>query len=83
MARPRDRDEKIKAASFFMARAHDAIVAAERARSEDAHVAFYKEAETWLYMASQCLNPAVVERPRTLAPPPPRVGRERRSFSDE
>lgn len=70
----------MKAASFFMQRANEAIEAADAARSEEASGAFYKEAETWLYMASQCLSPdGGFQKPETLRPAP-RVSRERRSF---
>jgi len=79
----RGNDGKMQAASFFLARAQEAMAAAERASTEEAGAAFSKEAETWLYMASRCLNPQAAPRPESLAPPPPRVGRERRSFGAE
>jgi hypothetical protein len=76
----RTRQDKVKAASYFMQRANDAIEAAEAARSDEASAAFYKEAETWLYMAGQCLNPeSGIARPDTLQPAP-RIAGERRSF---
>ncbi|WP_041373705.1 hypothetical protein [Phenylobacterium zucineum] len=79
-----DRDEQMKAASFFLGRAQEAMAAADDAPSEDASAAYYKEAETWLYMAGQCLNPArAAPPPLRLPPPPPRVGRERRSFMED
>lgn len=79
----RARHKKMQAASFFMERANEAIEAADNARSDDASTAFFKEAETWLYMASQCLNPeGAFARPEIL-PPTPRVARERRSFGRE
>ena len=79
----KDRDEQIRAATFFMKRASEAIGQADRARTEDASAAFYKEAETWLYMAGQCLNPERAAKPASLGPAPRRVGREPRSFSDD
>jgi hypothetical protein len=82
MAGPDERD-KAKAAGFFMARADEAIHAAERARSEDQAAALYKEAETWLYIASRCLNPQVARRPDTLTSPPRRAAAEPRSFGAE
>lgn len=73
----------MKAATFFLERAGEAIEAADDARSEDSSAAFFKEAETWLYMAGQCLNPdGGMARPDSLAPAP-RVARERRSFGGE
>ncbi|MCR5874087.1 hypothetical protein LRS10_07865 [Phenylobacterium sp. J426] len=67
-----------------MSRAQEAIDAAEAARNEEASAAFYKEAETWLYMASRCLNPeGETARPMTLDVAPPRVRGERRSFMED
>jgi hypothetical protein len=77
---PRDKD-KARAASYFMARAEEAVAAADEARSEDAMAALYKEAETWLYMASQCLNPDAIAPPSRGLNLTHRVGGERRSFS--
>jgi hypothetical protein len=71
------------AASYFLRRAQAAVDAADHARSEDAQAAFYKEAETWLYMANHCLNPHRAARPQSLAPPLDRAPRERRSFQAE
>lgn len=76
----RARHKKMQAASFFMERANEAIEAADSASSEDACAAFFKEAETWLYMANQCLNPESGATPPATLPPAPRVARERRSF---
>lgn len=79
----RTRQDKMKAASYFMDRANAAIDAAENARSEEACAALYKEAETWLFMAGQCLNPeSGFARPETLRPAP-RVAGERRSFGKD
>jgi hypothetical protein len=79
----RARHKKMQAASFFMERANAAIEAADRAGSEDAAAAFFKEAETWLYMASHCLNPeSTFSRPEPMAPMP-KVARERRSFGGD
>lgn len=79
-----DREQKARAASFFLARAQEAMTAADQARTEEAGAAFCKEAETWLYMASQCLNPAAAAaRPEVLDAPPRRVGREPRSFGGD
>lgn len=78
----KDREEQLRAAAFFMKRANEAMGHADHARSDEASAAFYKEAETWLYMASQCLNPAAAAKPPSL-PSFSKVGRERRSFSDE
>lgn len=85
MANPaRKRADHVEAAGFFMKRAQDAIAAAERARSEDASAAYYKEAETWLYIASQCLNPSrEAPRPETLSLSPRRPVGERRSFKED
>ncbi|MGA0606145.1 hypothetical protein ACO2Q0_09105 [Phenylobacterium sp. VNQ135] len=80
----RKRADHVEAASFFMTRAQDAISAAEGARSEDACAAFYKEAETWLYMAGRCLNPeAQSPRPETFSLGTARVRGERRSFEED
>jgi hypothetical protein len=76
----RDKD-KARAASYFMARAEEAVAAADDARSEDAMAALYKEAETWLYMASQCLNPDATRPPSPGLGLVRRVGGERRSFT--
>jgi hypothetical protein len=77
----RARHRNMQAASFFLERASEAIDAADHARSEDAASAFFKEAETWLFMASQCLSlESEVARPQTMAPAA-RVAREARSFS--
>lgn len=75
--------EQIEAAGWFMQRAKAAMDAAEEAGSEDASLAFYKEAETWLYMAAKSLNPNTTARPSPLPAPEARVKRERRSFSGE
>lgn len=75
--------EQIEAAGWFMQRAREAIDAAEDAGSEDASLAFYKEAETWLYMAAKSLNPDTARKPPPLSPPDLRVKRERRSFLNE
>lgn len=73
----------MKAASYFMERANEAIEAADSASSEDASTAFFKEAETWLFMANQVLTPdSGLTPPETLIPTP-RVARERRSFGGE
>lgn len=80
----RRRAEHVEAASFFMTRAQEAISAAENARSEDACAAFYKEAETWLYMAGRCLNPeGQASRPETFSLETLRVRGERRSFKED
>ena len=79
---PRDQD-KAKAASYFMARAEEAVRAADDARSEEAMAALYKEAETWLYMASQCLNPDPTRTAPRSFRASSRVAGERRSFSRE
>lgn len=80
----RKRAEDVEAASFFMTRAQEAINAAESARSEDASAAYYKEAETWLYMAGKCLNPeAQAPPPETFSLAPRRVHGERRSFMED
>jgi hypothetical protein len=71
--------DQLRAAGFFMKRAQEAMEAAEGAGSEEAGLALYKEAETWLYMAGKSLNPET-PMPKPLPPPPVRVGRERRSF---
>ena len=42
MAHDGKRQDKMKAAGFFMRRANEAIVAADAARSEDASAAFFK-----------------------------------------
>jgi hypothetical protein len=76
----RDKD-KAQAASYFMARAEEAVAAADEARSEDAMAALYREAETWLYMASKCLNPDAKRPPPLGFDSAPRVRREPRSFS--
>jgi hypothetical protein len=78
-----DRQDKVEAASFFLARAHEAIEAAEAARSQASAEALYKEAETWLYMASRCLNPKVAQRPSRLETPAHRPLEERRSFQGD
>ncbi len=79
----RTRAEHVEAASFFMTRAQEAIAAAERARSEDSCAAFYKEAETWLYMARRCLDPQRKgPRPETFSLAPRPLG-ERRSFKED
>jgi hypothetical protein len=71
----------MQTASFFLERASEAVDAADHARSEDASNAFFKEAETWLYMASQCLSPeSEIVRPPSMSPAS-RVARESRSFS--
>ncbi len=77
-----NRSEKVKAASFFMARAQEAMSAADAARTDEASAAFVKEAETWLYMASQCLSPEAATPPEAMLPLR-RVERERRSFGAE
>ena len=75
-----DRQDKVKAASYFIERANAAIEAADAARSDEASAAFYMEAETWLYMAGQCLNlDGELARPQARRPTP-RVAGERRSF---
>jgi len=80
----RKRAEHVEAASFFMNRAQEAISAAETARSEDACAAFYKEAETWLYMAGKCLNPeGQAAPPETFSLGLQRVRGERRSFKED
>jgi hypothetical protein len=71
------------AASYFVRRAQAAVEAADHARSEDAQAAFYKEAETWLYMANHCLDPDRAERPQGLPPPLRRAAGERRSFQED
>lgn len=71
------------AASYFLRRAQGALEQADHARSDEAQAAFYKEAETWLYMANHCLNPQGAERPQSLSPPLRRAPRERRSFEGE
>jgi hypothetical protein len=84
MASAEDQDDKVEAASCFLARAHEAIEAADAARSEAAAEALYKEAETWLFMASRCLNPAAAaRRPQTLPERARRAPEERRSFQPE
>lgn len=76
-----EKDDTVEAARYFITRAQEAIEAAEAARTDEAHAAFYREAETWLYMANKCLRPDAAAPPP--APPPPRrVAPERRSFSD-
>lgn len=79
----RTRQDKMKAASYFMDRANDAIEAAENARSEQACAALYREAETWLFMAGQCLNPEKAFPKPEAFQPMPRVAAERRSFGKE
>lgn len=80
----RKRAQHVEAAGFFMQRAQEAIAAAETARSEDATAAYYKEAETWLYIAGQCLNPSrETPRPETLSLGPRRPLTERRSFKED
>lgn len=76
------KDDQVSAATFFLKRAQEAIAAADDARSLDAGAALYKEAETWLYMASQCLGRKNTPPPMPLEPPRPRVARERRSFRE-
>ncbi|WP_374470887.1 hypothetical protein [Phenylobacterium sp.] len=78
----RKKDEQLRAAAYFMERAQAAIDAAEQAPSEDAGQAFYKEAETWLYMAGKSLNPATPP-PKPMNLPPMRAPRERRSFGSD
>ena len=75
--------DQIQAAGWFMQQAKAAMEAAEQAASEDASLAFYKEAETWLYMAAKSLNPNSAARPAPLSAPELRVRGERRSFSHE
>lgn len=77
----RPRHRKMQAASFFLERASEAIEAADHARTEDASGAYYKEAETWLFMASQCLSPEGELAPPPKMEPPSRVAKESRSFS--
>ena len=78
----REKDDTVEAARYFITRAQEAIEAAEAARTDEAHAAFYREAETWLYMANRCLRPDIEAPPR--APPPPRrVAPERRSFGQD
>ena len=77
-----EKDETVEAARYFIARAQEAIEAAEAARTDEAHAAYYKEAETWLYMANKCLRPDA-EAPPSAAPPPRRVAPERRSFEQD
>jgi hypothetical protein len=77
-------DEKAGAAVYFLKRAQAAVEAADTARTEDAAAAFYKEAETWLYMARQCLNPdGGLPAPGALPAPSRRAAGERRSFRPE
>ena len=78
----RAREETVEAARFFIARAQEAIESAEAARTDEAHAAFYKEAETWLYMANKCLRPDAAAPPSS-PPPPRRVAGEQRSFRGE
>ena len=75
------RKKKAQAASYFMARAEEAVTAADYARTEEAMAALYREAETWLYMASQCLHPDGARPPPQVFTLPHRVRGERRSFS--
>jgi hypothetical protein len=70
------------AASFFLGRAQAALEAADHARTDEAQAAFYKEVETWLFMANRCLNPQGADRPESLRAPH-RAPRERRSFREE
>lgn len=77
------KQERAKAAGFFVARASEAMEAAETARSEEQAAALFKEAETWLYMASHCLSPSKAQRPETLGAPFRRAAGERRSFGRE
>jgi hypothetical protein len=83
VSQPKDKGERMRAAGFFMTRAQEAMDAAERARSHDAAEALYKEAETWIYMASHCLKPDAARPPQPLSAPPPRAAPERRSFARE
>lgn len=78
-----DREQRVSAACFFVTRAREAIALADAARSEDAGAAHVREAETWLNMAARSLAPPGAPKPRALPPPPPRIGRERRSFLEE
>jgi hypothetical protein len=73
----------MKAASYFLERANEAIDAADSAGSEEASAAFFKEAETWLFMANQVLTPDSELSPPQPLPAAPRVARERRSFGRE
>lgn len=79
MAGLRDKPQ-MEAAGFFMTRAQEAMDAAEKARTSEAAEALYKEAETWMYMASRCLNPDGARRPQPLSAPIRRAPSERRSF---
>lgn len=76
-------DEQAGAAAFFLKQAQAAIEAADTARSEDAISALYKEAETWLYMASKCLGQVNTPPPARLGRPARRVVGEPRSFRDD
>ncbi|MCR5878729.1 hypothetical protein [Phenylobacterium sp. J367] len=76
------KEQQVRAAAFFMQRAQEAIDQAERAGSEAVGEAFYKEAETWLYMAAKSLKPETA-KPPPMRPPVARVGPERRSFGSE
>jgi hypothetical protein len=75
-------DESASAATFFLRQAQAAIEAADTARTEDAIGALYKEAETWLYMASKCLGRDNTPLPNRLGAPHQRVTGEPRSFRD-
>jgi hypothetical protein len=73
------KDTRVSMANLFLGRAQEAIDAADTARSDEACAALFKEAETWLFIASACLG-GDTPRPEALARPAPRVGREPRSF---
>lgn len=75
-------DDRAQGATFFLQRAREAVEAADTARNLDAAAAFYQEAETWLYMAAQCLGRTPAEAPPTLSRPDVRVRGEPRSFDD-
>lgn len=81
MGRDAPDNQKARAASYFMARAEEAIAAADSARSDEAMAALYREAEAWLYMAGKCLNPEAARPPPADVQLAPRAQRERRSFS--
>ena len=78
-----DKRDMAGAASYFLRRAQAALEAADHARSDAAQAAFYKEVETWLYMANHCLNPHAAERPQSLSLPLRRAAREQRSFRED
>jgi hypothetical protein len=81
MGRDPREQRKAQAASYFIARAEEAVRSADTARSEDAMAALYKEAETWLYMAGQCLNPDRQGSAPPVLRAPSGAPREPRSFS--